>query len=544
MERQIDGIVVYKKPIPLKCYTYVAYSHGKLFIRGIDHNNNRVMFYSDYQPLVWVPLDFNYNEYKNDIVDIEFNKWKMLIDDVPLVGLRFKSIYACNQFIRNNTRISRNQFGGLVRDTRVHTSPSNMYVSQYIAENFPGELHLTSKDLRILTYDIETEIGHRDVPDDTIVNIKHKETGEIKCVTIELFEDLYNDNHWLIESNHQWLEYENHPYAFKGNFPDPMEANEKITLITVKDINNSRIDTWGYEDFVNTRDDVVYHKCKNEQELLTKFVDFIQSDPPDGLTSWNGSAYDNTYVANRVKNVLGEEVMKLLSPIREINFKQVDHNEYGKAIIETSWLGVADLDYLRLYKKFTYGGRDSYKLDAIAESEIKIKKVENPTGGNFKDFYTGKFDVRTKPDQSANNIRKAGYIRTQLRKQARQDETLIPKFKAIDDKIVKMCKQLFIEYNIRDVELVDKIDKKQHFLDLIMTIAYLAKCNYENVFSPVQTWDYKIYNTLLENNVVIPIKKGGEKSEKFPGAYVKDPLVGKHQFCESFDLDSLSGERI
>lgn len=532
-DKQIDGIPVYRTPIPLKCYTYVGYSHGKLFIRGIDNNGNRVMFYSDYQPIVWVPLQFNYNEYKQDIVDVEFNKWHMLIDNVPLVGLRFKSIYACNQFVRKNTKVTRNQFGAYVKETKVHTSPSNMYVSQYIAENFPGELHLSSKDLRILTYDIETEIGHRDVPDDSIVTIKHNESNETRSVTIAMFEDIFNDGHWKLQNGNQWVEYDEHPYAFKGNFPDPMEANERITLITVKDINNNRIDTWGYEDFVNTRDDVVYHQCKDEKELLTSFIDFIVSDYPDGLTNWNGSCFDNTYVANRVKAVLGEESMKMLSPIREINFKQVDHNEFGKAIIETSWLGIADLDYLRLYKKFTFGGKESYKLDAIAESEIKIKKVENPTGGNFKDFYSGKFDVRTKPSESDNDIRKLGFIRTQMRKAVRQDESLIDKFRKLDEKIVKMCKQLFIEYNIRDVELVDKIDKKQHFLDLIMTIAYLAKCNYENVFSPVQTWDYTIYNALLKDNIVIPIKKGGEKTEKFPGAYVKAPLVGKHQFCES-----------
>ena len=532
-DKQIDGIPVYRTPIPLKCYTYVGYSHGKLFIRGIDNDGNRVMFYSDYQPIVWVPLQFNYNEYKQDIVDVEFNKWHMLIDNVPLVGLRFKSIYACNQFVRKNTKVTRNQFGAYVKETKVHTSPSNMYVSQYIAENFPGQLHLSSKDLRILTYDIETEIGHRDVRDDSIVMIKHNETNETRSVTIAMFEDIFNDGHWKLQNGNQWVEYDEHPYAFKGNFPDPMEANERITLITVKDINNNRIDTWGYEDFVNNRQDVVYHQCKDEPELLQSFVDFIQSDYPDAASGWNTSVFDNTYVANRIKRVLGEETMKLLSPIREVNFKQVDHNEYGKAIIETSWLGVADLDYLRLYKKFTYGGRESYKLDAIAESEIKIKKIENPTGGNFKDFYSGKFDIRSKPTESDNDIRKLGFIRTQMRKAVRQDETLMEKFRKLDDKIVKMCKQLFIEYNIRDVELVDKIDKKQHFLDLIMTIAYLAKCNYENVFSPVQTWDYTIYNALLKDNIVIPIKKGGEKTEKFPGAYVKAPLIGKHEYCES-----------
>ena len=535
MEKQIDGFPVYKQPIPLKYYTYVTYSHGKLFIRGIDQNDRRVSFYSDYTPMIWVPLEFNYNEYKQDIIDVQFNKWTCLIDNKPLVGLRFKSIYACNQFVRQNTKVSRNQFGAYVRDTRVHTSPNNMFVSQYIAENFPGEIHLASDKLRVITYDIETEIGHRIVPDDTEIKIRNQNTSQVKQTTIQLFEDLYNDGQWKIWSDgvNDWITYDNHPYRFIGNFPDPLKADEKIILITAKDINNNRIDTWGIEKFDNTREDVHYHQCKDEQQLLTEFIDYIVNDYPDIITGWNTSVFDNTYMATRIKNVLGEEKMKLLSPIREINFKQVDHNEFGKEIVETSWLGISDLDYLRLYKKYTYGNRESYKLDAIAESEIKIKKVENPTGGNFKDFYSGKFDIWQKPSQQDNEIRKLGYIRTQLRKQTRQDETLIPKFQKIDRKIVQMCKQLFIEYNIRDVELVDKIDKKQKFIDLALTVAYLSHCNYENVFSPVQTWDYTIYNTLLQDNVVIPVKKGGEKSERFPGAYVKEPLVGKHEYCES-----------
>ena len=541
MEKQIDGIPVYKQPPHLKCYTYVAYSHGKLFVRGIDDNNRRVMFYSDYQPTVWVPLEFNYTDYKQDIVDVQFNKWKTLIDEKPLVGLTFKSIYACNQFIRQNTNVSRNQFGSIVRETKIHTSPSNHIVSQYIAENFPGELHLNAEQLRILSYDIETEVGHRIVSDDTIVKIRNQNTSAVKQVTIGDFEDLYNDGNWLIWNDNisNWVKYDDHPFHFVGNFPDPLKADERIILITVKDINNNRIDTWGLNEFNNKRDDVVYHQCKDETQLLNEFIDFIVADYPDAITGWNTSVFDNTYVATRIKLILGEEKMKLLSPIREINFKQVEHNEFGKSIVETSWFGISDLDYLRLYKKYTYGNRESYKLDAIAESEIKVKKVPNPIDGSFKEFYSGKFDVRTKPSQDDNEIKKLGWIRTQLRRQFIQDETVINKFKAVDQKVVQMCKQLFIEYNIRDVELVDKIDKKQKFITLAMTIAYLAHCNYEDVFSPVKTWDYTIYNTLLVDNVVIPIKKGGEKSEKFPGAYVKEPLKGKHEFCESFDLDSL-----
>ena len=289
LEKQIDGFPVYKQPIPLKYYTYVTYSHGKLFIRGIDQNDRRVSFYSDYTPMIWVPLEFNYNEYKQDIIDVQFNKWTCLIDNKPLVGLRFKSIYACNQFVRQNTKVSRNQFGAYVRDTRVHTSPNNMFVSQYIAENFPGEIHLASDKLRVITYDIETEIGHRIVPDDTEIKIRNQNTSQVKQTTIQLFEDLYNDGQWKIwsDSVNDWITYDNHPYRFIGNFPDPLKADEKIILITAKDINNNRIDTWGIEKFDNTREDVHYHQCKDEQQLLTEFIDYIVNDYPDIITGWN-----------------------------------------------------------------------------------------------------------------------------------------------------------------------------------------------------------------------------------------------------------------
>lgn len=537
--RYIDNIPVYKQPISLKGYSYVDYSHGKLFVRGIDNNNQRVTFYCDYKPLVWVPLDFNYTKYNNDIEDVVFNTWHNMIDDTPLVGLRFTSIYSCNRFVRENTTFNIED-GKRVGDTRIHTSPSNMYVSQYITENFLDEIKLTSKDLRIITYDIETEVGHHDYDVNTPIKIKNINSSKIIETTIGDYEDLYNDGNYQINQYDQWVDYNDSIYRFKGQFPSPTQASEKITLITVKDINHDVIDTWGYDDFKSTRDDIRYHKCVDETDLLTQFVNFIESDYPDAISGWNTSQFDNTYVATRIKNVLGEEMMNRLSPEHHITFKQVEFNEFGKSTVETSWDGIADLDYLRLYKKFTYGGRESYKLDAIAELEIGIQKLHNPMGGNFKEFYSGKYDIRNTPKQDDNEFIKLGYQRTQLRKQAREDTNYYKQFKQLDEQIVNKSKQLFIEYNIRDVELVDKIDKKQRFFDLIMTIGYLSCCNFENVFSPVQTWDYKIYNTLYKRNKVIPIKRHGLKAEKFPGAYVKKPLVGKHNFCESFDLDSLN----
>lgn len=535
------------KPVKLKYYTSVHLVKNKIFVRGIDEQGNRISYYDEFQPTVWVPYEFDYREYKGDIVNVDFKRWTCLIDDQPLVGLTFKNIYTCKEFVRKNSKITKNPNGqGVSIDTKVHTSPNNMFVSQYIAEKFAGDCQVDSKRLKIYTYDIETEIGHREVEDDTIVHFVHKNDtlkSNIESQPINQFEKRWNKEDYLLQDPYNesnWIPLKQHPYRYVGGFPDPMQAKEKVTLITVKDLNTKHIWTWGVEDFVNDRGDVTYIQCRDEKTLLKSFVEFIEQDYPDSILGWNSKQFDASYLANRVRNVLGEDWMCRLSPCGEINFKQVEFNEYGRSIVETTWVGINELDYLHLYKKFTYGQKPSYKLDAIAEFEIGIKKIQNPTGGTFKDFYTGEFDVTTKPSDDDHQIKKLGYLRTQLKKTLYDHPENMDKYNQLNEKIIQMCKQLFIEYNIRDVELVDKIDAKQKFIDLIMTIAYMAHCNCENVFSPVQMWDWFLYNTLLEQNKVIPIKQGSQKSEKFPGAYVKPPLVGKHEFCESFDLDSLN----
>ena len=225
MEKQIDGIPVYREPLQLKAYTFVAYTRGKLFIRGIDMNGKRVMFYSDFQPTVWVPLEFNYTKFKQDIVNVDFNKWKTLIGNKPLVGLKFKNIFACNAFIHANTVVSKDQYGEAYRKTSIFTAPSNMFVSQYIAENFPGEVHVTGKQLRILTYDIETEVGHRPVDDHFVIRIRNNATNNEKQVSIAEYEDLYRDGEWNIWDDvaNEWVTYDNYRNRFVGCFPEPSD---------------------------------------------------------------------------------------------------------------------------------------------------------------------------------------------------------------------------------------------------------------------------------------------------------------------------------
>lgn len=258
-----------------------------------------------------------------------------------------------------------------------------------------------------------------------------------------------------------------------------------------------------------------------------------------GIRTHNCDMFDNTYLYNRIKKVLGEKEAKKLSPYGDVEQREIipenSHASDDKPDVMTSFSGIACLDYLRVYKKFgTYSAHESYRLDDIAAEEIGWRKIPNPTGYGFREFMTGEFEVPDTPDADAHEIRKLGYERTKLRMtgKANSDE-----YKALDTKIKALCRQTFVEYNIRDVELVAKLDHKLKLLDIVMLVAYIAHENYEDTFSPVKTWDYTIYHHLNERGFVIPIKKKSSKKEKFAGAFVKSPLIGKHEYCESFDLD-------
>lgn len=311
----------------------------------------------------------------------------------------------------------------------IYESPGHPY--QYIAENYPGEIRFDPLDVKVFTVDIETE-----------------------------------------------TEY---------GFPDPAQANEVIQLITIKDTHDNKVITWGLYPFDNDLSHVEYRHLSSEQSLLKDFIVWWQQNYPDAVTGWNSSLFDLTYLYNRMCKVLGDTLANKLSPWGQIRQAEVDLG--GRKAMKTYIAGVASLDYLDLYKKFTYTNQESYKLDHIAFVELSERKLENP-GSTFKEFYTKYWDT-------------------------------------------------FVRYNIRDVELVDKLDDKMKLMDLALTLAYAAKVNYEDVFGPVKTWDVIIYNYLNDQKIVVPPRRNSEKAGQFEGAYVKDPLTGKHNWCMSFDLNSL-----
>jgi len=275
--------------------------------------------------------------------------------------------------------------------------------------------------------------------------------------------------------------------ATEEGFPDIKSANEEILLITIRDSKDKQVTTFGVGEFENTRSDVTYINCRDEQQLLKEFMIFWQQNYPDAITGWNTDFFDMPYLIRRIARELGDSFANKISPWGYVNERKTFIK--GNEEIHYDILGISQLDYLELYKKYTYSKQESYRLDYIAEQELGDKKKENPED-NFKDFYTKHW-------------------------------------------------QKFVEYNIHDVELVVKLEDKMRLLELHLTMAYNAKINPEDVYSQVRMWDTIIYNHLRKKGIVIPAKAFSGKDAQFEGAYVKDPIIGLHKWMASFDLNSL-----
>ena len=271
-------------------------------------------------------------------------------------------------------------------------------------------------------------------------------------------------------------------------FPDVESCQEEILAITIQDYTTKEIITWGVKPFNNKQKNVTYHCCPSEYQLLSSFIEYWMADVPDVVTGWNIQFYDIPYICKRLNRVLGEKLMKRFSNWGLVSQGEVFKNGRKHTTFDIG--GLTQLDYLDLYRKFTYKAQESYRLDYIAEVELGQKKLDHSEFDTFKDFYTHGW-------------------------------------------------QKFIEYNIVDVELVDRLEDKMKLIELALTMAYDAKVNYNDVFYQVRMWDNIIYNYLKKTNIVIPPKIRSDKNEKYAGAYVKEPIPGKYDWVVSFDLNSL-----
>jgi DNA polymerase elongation subunit (family B) len=273
----------------------------------------------------------------------------------------------------------------------------------------------------------------------------------------------------------------------ENGFPNPRDAAEPLLSITIKNHQNKHIMVWGIGEFKNNRDDVGYVKCRDEEHLIQEFLSFWEKNQPDVITGWNTEFFDIPYLYNRIIKLYDDKEVKRLSPWRNVYSKEVYMMGRNHQVIDIQ--GVSALDYFDLYRKFTYTNQEKYTLDHIAYVELGERKDGNPYD-TFSEWYQKDY-------------------------------------------------QSFIEYNITDVELVDRLEDKMKLIELALTMAYDSKTNYMDVLGTTKYWDIIIYNYLRKKNIVVPQRISSSKSEKFEGAYVKDPIVGMHKWVMSFDLNSL-----
>lgn len=278
--------------------------------------------------------------------------------------------------------------------------------------------------------------------------------------------------------------------ASEGGFPDIGTANEEVLLIAITDKRTRESVVFGTRQYTPTGKNIntkfKYKLFNDEKTMLKEFVEYWQANCPDIVTGWAIDVFDFPYLVNRICRVLDDDWVKKLSPFKVIQERSVEIK--GRDVQSYDILGVIQLDGMSLYKKFVQTKQESYSLDNICSIELGETKVSNPYS-SFKEFYSKDFS-------------------------------------------------LFVEYNCIDSILPLKLDDKLQLIDLVVSIAYQAKCNIRDVFGPVKTWDVYIFNFLSNLNIAVP-PQSRKIARSFEGAYVKDPIPGMYGWVVSFDFASL-----
>ena len=313
--------------------------------------------------------------------------------------------------------------------------------------------------------------------------------------TTRVLVDLYGDD--VPSKGHIVLTFDIEVEMITG-LPNIEKAENEITSIAAYDDATKEyhvfvVDKKGKvkgKSFQKDGRDVHVHIFNTERELLSKYLTYVESVNATIWTGWNIDFFDVPYLYNRIKNVCGENQANRLSCIGKTYWSPY-RNRYSIA-------GVSIMDYIGLYKRYNFGLESSYTLNHIATKELGRGKIE----------YEGSLD-----DLFENDLEK------------------------------------FIEYNITDVELVVSMDTKLQFIELSRAICHSGFTPYEDYIFSSKYLEGACLAYLKKKGLVAPNKPKNHKDklaeqseageEKFIGAYVKEPIVGKYDWIYDLDLTSL-----
>lgn len=316
--------------------------------------------------------------------------------------------------------------------------------AQYIA-SLPKKRTVTKDDLTVIIYDIETTVEHN-------LSISEMLQNPVEEIT-------------LISS---YCNKDNEIHLFFSKPIDIEEVNK-----------HSDDSTKGYK--------VVFNEYGSEKEMLLGFVKYWKMRDPHVISGWNTAGFDDVYIHERIKQELGEKTADSLSPYGKVRTRNYFDSVTGKPQVSKTFAGIASLDYLNIYKTYTFHSMLNYKLDTVAEYECDANKLHHE--GSFRDFYTNHWNK-------------------------------------------------FVAYNIRDTVLVNEIDKATDLMSVALTVAYTCSANLSDTFGTVKKLDYFVYNFLKRDSIEVPPNRRNT-AEQFPGGYVAEPRPGMYRAVASFDANSL-----
>lgn len=398
------------------------------------------------------------------------------IHDEPCSRIDFKTMGAANQFIKEYKDVVGKEIYGL-------TDFPFLYIYDNYAEGFKYDFH----QLSIVNIDIEN--SSRKYSDTKKVKIRKHILEEFEVQIRDLID--YRSEYEVWDENlKQWVNVDESEY-FKNpvtGFADIDTADKEITAITFA--KSGKTISLGYFPYESS-DDEQYIQCADEVEFLRLLIKIWNSKEwsPDIITGWNVDAYDIPYIVNRIERILGEGASKKLSPfgvVRPRKARDKNRREYNTYIIA----GVAILDYYHLYLKFAQNQRESYKLDYIAEIELKQNKLDYSEYGSLDGLYRNDF-------------------------------------------------KKFMDYNKLDTLLIGRLEDKLHYIAQAVSMAYIQRVNFENTLATVKPWDINCHNFLLDRNIVVPQFELDEGFETIPGGYVKDPVPDHYTWLVTVDFTSL-----
>lgn len=273
--------------------------------------------------------------------------------------------------------------------------------------------------------------------------------------------------------------------ASEGGFAPPENPTEEVVAITIE--SKGLYVVFGCGDFSTEKECVKYIRCKDEADLLRRFLEHWEHLAPDIVTGWNVQFYDIPYLVNRISKIFGDKESKRLSPWKYLSTRKAFYK--GRHQVAVELVGISTLDYMELYRKFQ-PKQESEKLNYIAYIELGEKKLSYEEYGSLHSLYKNNF-------------------------------------------------QKFIEYNIKDVELIKKLEEKLKLIEMSCALAYDARVNFTDVFAQVRMWDTIIFNHLKKQNIVLPRLSDNEKDTEYAGAFVKEVIPGMYEWVVSFDLNSL-----